>query len=143
MRGKIRLLAISILILLSISQANAQYSQSSSPVAVASSRVVPLSIKIVMLGFSNSDLNTSYLTSGINSIPVKYQQVLQGPINTGVMFSFTYQYVYERANSTVVQSFVQYLNSIVKEQDTIPGQAPPRFVNPAFNNASTSLAKVQ
>src|SRR5713226_6034593 len=81
--GKNRLLAVSILILLSISQTNGQYSQSSSPGAVAASRVVPLTIKVVLLGFSSTDLNSSYLTSGISSIPVKYQQVLQGPINTG------------------------------------------------------------
>src|SRR5207245_9176855 len=99
-----------------LSQVNGQYSQSSSPGAVASSRVVSLTIKIVLLGFSSTDLNSSYLTSGINQIPVKYQQVLQGPINTGVMFNFTYQYVYERPNSTLVQSFVQYLNSIVNEK---------------------------
>src|SRR5713226_9414547 len=140
--GKIRVLAISILILLSISQANAQYSQSSSPGAVASSRVVPLTIKIVLLGFSNTDLNTSYLTSGINSIPVKYQQVLQGPINTGVMFSFTYQYVYEKPNSTLVQSFAQYMNSIVREQDTVPGQTISRLSNPALNNTGTRVSLV-
>jgi len=139
----IRFAIIFLLILLSISQVNGQYSQSNSPGAVAASRVVPLTIKIVLLGFSSTDLNSSYLTSGINQIPVKYQQVLQGPINTGVMFNFTYQYVYERANSTLVQDFVQYLNSIAKEQDTIPGQTPPGFANPAFNNTGTSLARVQ
>src|SRR5207245_5122823 len=116
--AKAQVLTIFLLILLSVSQVNGQYSQSTSPGAVAASRVVPLTIKIVLLGFSNTDLNSSYLTSGINSIPVKYQQVLQGPINTGVMFNFTYIYVYERPNSTVVQSFVQYLNSIVKKPDT-------------------------
>src|SRR2546428_9783989 len=141
--GKIIPIAISLLILLSISQANGQYSQSTSPGAVAASRVVPLTIKIVLLGFSSTDLNSSYLTSGINSIPVKYQQVLQGPINTGVMFNFTYQYVYEKANSTLVQSFVKYLNSTVKEQDTFPGQPPPGFANPALNNSGTRVNHVQ
>ena len=140
---QIHLLAISLLILLSISPASGQYSQSNTPGAIAASRVVPLTIKIVMLGFSNNDLNSSYLTSGINSIPVKYQQVLQGPINTGVMFSFTYQYVYERANSTLVQSFVQYLNSIVKEQDTFPGQPTPGFANPALNNTGMRVTMVK
>src|SRR5438132_9622865 len=141
--AKIHLLAISLLILFSASQANGQYSQASSPGAVAALRIVPLTIKIVMLGFSNNDLNSSYLTSGINSIPVKYQQVLQGPINTGVMFSFTYQYVYERADSTLVQSFVQYLNSIVKEQDTFPGQPTPGFANPALNNTGMRVTMVK
>ncbi|TMI10891.1 hypothetical protein E6H35_10690 [Candidatus Bathyarchaeota archaeon] len=141
--AKAQVLTIFLLILLSVSQANGQYSQSTSPGAVAASRVVSLTIKIVLLGFSNTDLNSSYLTSGINSIPVKYQQVLQGPINTGVMFNFTYQYVYERPNSTLVQSFVQYLNSIVKEQDTSPGQTPPGFANPALNNTGTRVNLVQ
>src|SRR3989442_4578906 len=141
--AKAQVLTIFLLTLLSVSQANGQYSQSNSPGAVAASRVVPLTIKIVLLGFSNTDLNSSYLTSGINSIRVKYQQVLQGPINTGVMFNFTYQYVYERPNSTLVQSFVRYLNSIVKEQDTSPGQPPPGFANPALNNTGTRVNLVQ
>ncbi|HEV2118874.1 MAG TPA: hypothetical protein VGS11_02015 [Candidatus Bathyarchaeia archaeon] len=137
--GKSQVLAITLLIVLSASQASGQYSQSNSPGAVAASRVVPLTIKIVMLGFSSTDLNSSYLTSGINSIPVKYQQVLQGPINTGVVFNFTYQYVYEKPDSTVVQSFVQYLNSIGKKEDTVPGSLPPNFGNPAFNKTGTMV----
>src|SRR5712691_3671028 len=141
--GKISPIAISLLILLSISQANGQYSQSSSPGAVAASRIVPLTVKIVLLGFSSTDLNSSYLTSGINQIPVKYQQVLQGPINTWVMFNFTYQYVYEKPNSTLVQSFVRYVNSTGKEQDTIPGRAVFGLYNPALNNTGTRVNVVQ
>ena len=138
----IQFATVLLLILLSLSQVNGQYSQSSSPGAVASSRVIPLTIKIVLLGFSSTDLNSSYLTSGINQIPVKYQQVLQGPINTGVMFNFTYQYVYEKPNSTLVQSFAQYLNSIVREQDTVPGQTISRLSNPALNNTGTRVSLV-
>src|SRR3989449_66872 len=141
--GTIHFLAISLFILLSISQANGQYSQSNSPGAVAASRVVPLTIKVVLLGFSNTDLNSSYLTSGINSFPVKYQQVLQGPINTGVMYNFTYQYVYEEASSALVQSFARYVNSTGKEQDTVPGTPPPFFGNPALNKTSTKVSLVQ
>src|SRR5207245_9064112 len=114
-----------------------------SPGAVSASRLTPLTIKIVLLGFSTTDLNSSYLTSGINSIPVKYQQVLQGPINTGVMFNFTYQYTYEKPNSTLVQSFAQYLNSIGKEQDTVPGQLVSGLYNPALNNSGTRVNPVQ
>src|SRR2546426_2167136 len=138
----IRFVTVLLLILLSFSQVNGQYSQSSSPGAVASSRVVPLTIKIVLLGFSTTDLNSSYLTSGINSIPVKYQQVLQGPINTGVMFNFTYQYIYEKPNSTLVQSFSQYLNFIGREQDTVPGQLVSGLYNPALDNSSTRVNRV-
>jgi hypothetical protein len=140
--AKIHSLVICLLILLSVSQANGQYSQSNSPGAVAASRIVPLTIKIVLLGFSNTDLNSSYLTSGINSIPVKYQQVLQGPINTGVMFNFTYQYIYEKPNSTLVQSFAQYLNSIGRPQDTVPGQLVSGLSNPALDNSSTRVNRV-
>ncbi len=140
--GKNRLLAVSILILLSISQTNGQYSQSSSPGAVAASRVVPLTIKVVLLGFSSTDLNSSYLTSGISSIPVKYQQVLQGPINTGVMYNFTYQYVYEAASSALVQSFARYVNSTGVKQDTVPGTPAPFFGNPALNNTGTKVSLV-
>ena len=140
--AKIHLLAISLLILFSVSQANGQYSQSNSPGAVAASRVTPLTIKIVLLGFSTTDLNSSYLTSGINSIPVKYQQVLQGPINTGVMFNFTYQYIYEKPNSTLVQSFSQYLNFIGRPQDTVPGQLVSGLYNPALDNSSTRVNRV-
>src|SRR5438309_7988167 len=139
---QIHLLAISLLILLSISPASGQYSQSNTPGAIAASRVVPLTIKIVMLGFSNNDLNSSYLTSGINSIPVKYQQVLQGPINTGVMYNFTYQYVYEAASSALVQSFARYVNSTGKPQDTDPGTPPPFFGNPALNTTRRKVSLV-
>ncbi len=141
--GRIHLLAFSFLILLSIQQASGQYSQSNSPGAAAASRVVPLTIKIVLLGFSSTDLNSSYLTSGINSIPVKYQQVLQGPINTGVMYNFTYQYVYEGASSTLLQTFARYVSSTGKEQDTVPGTRPPFFTNPAFNNTGTTVSLVR
>jgi hypothetical protein len=134
------LLALAILVILSISVAHAQYSQSGSPVAVASSRVVPLTIRIVMLGFASNDLNSSYLTSGIDQIPVKYQQILQGPINTGVMFNFTYQYLYESPSSSIVQSFVTYLTSIGTTKDTTPGQ--PGFNNLAFARPGSQVTHV-
>jgi hypothetical protein len=131
--SKAQPLVVFILIILFLSQANGQYSQSGSPASTAASRIVPLTIKIVLLGYSSGELNSSYLTSGINSIPVKYQQVLQGPVNTGILFNFTYQYVYEGVTTTPYQRFVQYLNSIVKEQDTAPGPLTNGFRNPAFN----------
>ena len=141
---RIRLIILAaLLIALSASTVTGQYSQSNSPVAAASTRVVPLTIKIVLLGLSSTDLNSSYLTSGIDSIPVKYQQILQGPINTGVMFNFTYHYVYESPSSSLVQSFSQYLNSIAKQQNTTPGITVNGLANPAINNASNSVKIVQ
>src|SRR5467141_5258710 len=133
----IRFATVLLLILLSLSQVNGQCSQSSSPGAVASSRVVPLTIKIVLLGFASTDLNSSYLTSGIDQIPVKYQQILQGPINSGVMFNFTYQYLYESPSSSVVQNFVTYLTTIGTTKDTTPGQAG--FTNLAFTRPGSGV----
>ncbi len=138
-----QLLAALLVLMLCVSQAYGQYSQARSPAAVAASRVVPLTIKIVLLGYSSTDLNSSYLTNGINSIPVKYQQVLQGPVNTGVMFNFTYQYVYESISSTPYLEFVQYLNSIAKEQDTVPGPLANSFRNPAFNATGRQVNAIQ
>ena len=132
-----------LLMALSVSTVAGQYSQSNSPGAVAASRVVPLTIKIVLVGFSSTDLNPSYLTKGINSIQVKYQQILQGPINTGVLYNFTYQFVYENSGSGIVQSFARYLNSTGKEQDTVPGQLLSGLANPAFNNTGTRVNVVR
>src|SRR5437899_3199080 len=93
-----------------------------------------------MLGFASTDLNSSYLTSGIDQIPVKYQQILQGPINSGVMFNFTYQYLYESPSSSVVQNFVTYLTTIGTTKDTTPGQAG--FTNLAFNRPGSEVNHV-
>src|SRR3989441_9671454 len=93
-----------------------------------------------MLGFASTDLNSSYLTNGIDQIPVKYQQILQGPINSGVMFNFTYQYLYERPSSSIVQNFVTYLTTIGTTKDTSPGQAG--FANLAFNRPGSGVNRV-
>src|SRR5437867_12154154 len=93
-----------------------------------------------MLGFASTDLNSSYLTSGIDQIPVKYQQILQGPINTGVMFNFTYQYLYESPSSSIVQNLVTYLTTIGTTKDTTPGQAG--FTNLAFNRPGSEINHV-
>jgi len=58
------------------------------------------------------------------------------------MFNFTYQYIYEKPNSTLVQSFAQYLNSIGREQDTVPGQLVSGLYNPALDNSSTRVNRV-
>lgn len=137
---KSHLLVIALLIILSIFHAHGQYSQSGSPVSVASSRVVPLTIRIVMLGFARTDLNSSYLTKGVDQIPVKYQQILQGPINSGVMFNFTYQYLYESSSSSIVQNFVTYLNLIGINRTTTAGQ--PGFTNLAFNKPGSEVKQV-
>src|SRR5207249_10276571 len=73
-------------------------------------------------------------------IPVKYQQILQGPINSGVMFNFTYQYLYESPSSSFVQNFVTNLTAIGTTKDTTPGQAG--FTNLAFNRPGSEVNHV-
>jgi hypothetical protein len=61
------------------------------------------------------------------------------------VYNFTYQYVYEPSNSSLVTRFASFLNSIMKEHDTIPGRgttSPPGF-NPALNNTNTRVGLVQ
>jgi hypothetical protein len=58
------------------------------------------------------------------------------------MFNFTYQYIYEKPNSTLVQSFAQYLNFIGRPQDTVPGQLVSGLYNPALDNSSTRVNRV-
>ncbi len=131
-----------MLLLLAVTQVHGQYSQSGSP-GSPNLRVVPLTIKIVFLGLSSSDLNSSYLTSGIDSIPLKYQTILEGPVNTGVLFNFTYQTVY--SDSSLTTKFAQFLSSIAITQNSTPGpdQPPPALNNPYFSNATTQVGTVQ
>ncbi len=137
-----KLLPALMLLALSVSTAQAQYGQPGYP-GSPSSRTVPLKIRIVFLGLDSSDLDPSYLVSGVNSIPVKYQSVVAGPINTGVVFNFTYQILY--ADATFTTSFANFLNSIAVVQNSAvgPEPLPPALFNPYFDNSTTQLGTVQ
>jgi hypothetical protein len=67
---------------------------------------------------------------------LKYQAILAGPLNTGVIFNFNYQLTF--ADNSTVTKFAQYLQSIQKPEDTAPRPSSPSgLVNPYFTNSST------
>ncbi|HZY93528.1 MAG TPA: hypothetical protein VFE98_01545 [Candidatus Bathyarchaeia archaeon] len=99
-------------------------------------RSVSLNIRIVFIGMSRSQLNLTTLTSNITALSLKYQTILAGPIDTGVVFNFKYQTIF--ADNVTVGNFAAYLSSIVIRQDSYPGStAYPALVNPYFSNSTT------
>ncbi len=99
-------------------------------------RSVTLTIRIVFLGIQQADLNSTYLTSNVTLGGLKYQSILAGPLDTGVIFNFKYQPVY--ASSSTVTKFANYLQSIGIPQNTTGGVSnSPALVNPYFSNSST------
>ena len=90
-----------------------------------------LTIKIVFLGITSSELNSTYLTSNVTLPFLKYQTILAGPINTGVIYNFHYQLVF--ADNSTLASFRQYLLSIQKEETTTMTST---LENPYFTNSS-------
>src|SRR5690349_12122052 len=71
-------------------------------------RSASLTIKIVFLGITASELNSTYLKSSVSVPPLKYQAIIAGPLNTGVIFNFNYQLVF--AENSIVNKFAQYLS---------------------------------
>ncbi len=116
-----------------------QYSTSPpiSTVGLAGTRDVTLNIRVVMLGLSSSDVNSTYLTAKINVPSIKPQAILAGAQNTGVTYRFNYNVSF--ANSTVVSSFVSFLNGIVITKSAPPGPSSP---NPYFDNSTTEISTV-
>lgn len=98
-----------------------------------------MTIKLVFLGINSSQIDGSYLVSDLNVPKVKYQSVLQGSVNTGVLFTFNYQTIF--ANSSVVSSFVSYLNSSGIPEIHNRSQVSPTF-NPYFQNATSGISSV-
>ncbi len=117
----------------------AQYSTSPpvSIVGLSGTRDVPLNVKIVFLGLSSSDINSTYLTSAINLQSVKPQSILAGAVNTGVIYRFSYDISY--ANNTTVNGFATFLNGIGKSETTATGPSSP---NPYFDNSTTEIGSV-
>src|SRR5216684_874561 len=99
-------------------------------------RSASLTIKIVFLGITPSELNSTYLKSSVSVPPLKYQAILAGPLNTGVIFNFNYQLTF--ADNSTVTEFAQYLLSIGIPETTPPRpSSPSSLVNPYFTNSST------
>ncbi len=99
-------------------------------------RTVSLNINVVLFGLSQSQLNMSSLSSNSTSLSLKYQTILAGPIDTGVIFNFKYHFSF--ADNAIVASFASFLSSIHVEQDTYPPPTVyPAFNNPYFSNSTT------
>ncbi len=139
-------LSITVLFLACLFQLPVQgaYSgSSSSGVALAGTRDVPLTVKIVFIGLQPSDINTTYLTSLVNLPDRKPQAVLAGSQASGsVTFNFTYQTRF--ADAATITALTSYLNSI---QRTVLTLAGPPFItnppqNPYFNESSTNVGLV-
>jgi hypothetical protein len=128
-----------LIVLLSIVQFPAVNSQSPQLInqqGFGLNRSASLTINIVFLGITPSELNSTYLKSSVSVPPLKYQAILAGPLNTGVIFNFNYQLTF--ADNSTVTKFVQYLLSIQKPEDTAPRPSSPSgLVNPYFTNSST------
>ena len=129
------LLAVATILILAVVQFPAVNSQSPQLIAQQGfglNRSASLSVKIVFLGITPADLNSTYLTSNVTLPALKYQNILAGPLNTGVIYNFHYQLVF--ANASTTTKFANYLMSIQKEEITTATSA---FVNPYFDNYTT------
>src|SRR3989454_5849180 len=138
------ILPVSLILILSVVQFPTVHSQSPQMITqqfIGLKSSVSLTIQIVFLGITPAELNSTYLKSSVSVPPLKYQAILAGPLNTGVIFNFNYQLVF--ADNSTVTKFAQYLSSIQKEEDTASRPSSPSgLLNPYFTNSSTlSLAK--
>ena len=97
-------------------------------------RSASLTIRIVLLGINADQLNSTFLTSNVSFPALKYQTILAGPINTGVIYNFHYQLIF--ADSYIVTKFAQYLNSTEKVETT---SAISTLQNPYFSNSSLTF----
>src|SRR6266705_3012741 len=135
----VQVLPVALVVLLSIVQFPPVHSQSPEMIheqGFGLNRSASLTIKIVFLGNTPGELNLTYLKSSVSVPPLKYQAILAGPLNTGVIFNFNYELTFADNSSTT--KFVQYLRSIQKQEDTAPTPIlPSGLVNPYFTNAST------
>src|SRR5437588_12024135 len=137
--GLAQVLPVALIVLLSIVQFPPVHSQSPQLIneqGFGLNRSASLTIKIVFLGITPGDLNSTYLKSSVSVPPLKYQAILAGPLDTGVIFDFSYQLIF--ADNSTVTKFAQYLLSIQKQEDTTAmPSSPSGLVNPYFTNSST------
>ncbi|OLE68048.1 hypothetical protein AUF78_17905 [archaeon 13_1_20CM_2_51_12] len=133
------ILPVSLILILSVVQFPTVHSQSPQMITQQGfglNRSVSLTIQIVFLGITPAELNSTYLKSSVSVPPLKYQAILAGPLNTGVIFNFNYQLTF--ADNSTVSKFAQYLLSIQKPENTTPSPSTPYgLVNPYFTNSST------
>jgi hypothetical protein len=134
-----KVIPVAFIILLFVVQFPTVHSQSPQSVTEQGfglNRSASLTIKIVFLGITPTELNSTYLKSSVSVPPLKYQAILAGPLTTGVIFNFNYQLTF--ADNSTATKFAQYLSSIQKLEDTTPRPSVPYGpVNPYFSNSST------
>ena len=140
------LFLVAIILALSIPHISAQNSPSTRfipNIGFVPNRLVSFTIKIVFLGLTKTDLNLTYLTSNVTSLPFKYQAILAGPLDTGVIYSFHYELVF--ADNSTVFKFASFLSRIGIEQDTTVGgpAGPYVLTNPYFDNSSSLVGTVK
>src|SRR5438445_3490086 len=122
---RLSLLPVATYMILTVDQFPTVNSQSPQIIAQQGfglNRSASLSVKIVILRITPADLNSTYLTSNVTLPALKYQNILAGPLNTGVIYNFHYQLVF--ANASATTKFANYLMSIQKEEIT-----PPRLLS--------------
>ena len=126
------LLPVALIVLLPIVQIPISHSHSPQLIeeqGFVLNRSASLTINIVFLGITQAELNSTYLKSSVSVPPLKYQAILAGPLNTGVIFNFNYQLTF--ADNSTVNSFAQYLLSIQKQENTYSSPITPSgLVNP-------------
>lgn len=111
-----------------------------SSAGLSGNRNVPMNIRVIFIGLTQSDINSSYLTNNIISPSEKPQSILAGSQGTGVQFKFNYQVQF--ANSSVAGALSTFLNGIGKRVDT-PVGAPNQYVeNPYFDNVTSNISTV-
>src|SRR3972149_7427985 len=117
-----------------------QYSTSLpvSTVGFSGTREVPLNVKVVLIGLSSSDVNSTYLTAKINVPSIKPQTILAGAQGAGVNYNFNYQVSF--ANNTTVNDFVTFLGGI--ELAETYNLTARDFRNPYFDNSTTQISNV-
>lgn len=78
--------------------------------SVIATRAVPLSIKVVFIGFNQSTINTTYLLWKENIPLRRVNQILTEPKDTGVVFQLDYEFVF--ANPQFEKELVTFLRKI-------------------------------
>src|SRR5438876_10884732 len=129
-------LPVALIVLLSVVQFPKVHSQSPQLIpqqGFGLNRSASLTVKIVFLGITPDELNSTYLKSNVTVPHLKYQTILAGPLNTGVIFSFNYQLVF--ADNSNINSLAQYLSSIQRTENTFKD---PLSTSGLFNHYLTN-----
>lgn len=114
--SKISCLTVILLLISSLSlssYATLQVSSAQHPIvetSMVATRTVPLSIKIVFIGFNQSTINTTYLLWKENIPLRRVNQILIEPRDTGVAFELSYSFVF--ASPRFEKELVTFLKRI-------------------------------